>query len=194
MGILLVLSAALFSDLCDWKNPMNVKKLTELAILTALALIIFVIELQIPNPVPIPGVKLGLANIITVFAVYHYRASEVALIVFTRVFLGSFFGGNMMALMYSMAGGMLCLLGMLLLKRLLPEKYIWICSVLGAVLHNIGQTAVACLIAGWGLLAYFPFLLISGCIAGAFTGGCAQIVLRRFRFGKIHSGNGGRNL
>ena len=82
---------------------MNVKKLTELAILTALALIIFVIELQIPNPVPIPGVKLGLANIITVFAVYHYRASEVALIVFTRVFLGSFFGGNMMALMYSMA-------------------------------------------------------------------------------------------
>lgn len=173
---------------------MNVKKLTELAILTALALIIFVIELQIPNPVPIPGVKLGLANIITVFAVYHYRASEVALIVFTRVFLGSFFGGNMMALMYSMAGGMLCLLGMLLLKRLLPEKYIWICSVLGAVLHNIGQTAVACLIAGWGLLAYFPFLLISGCIAGAFTGGCAQIVLRRLRFGKIHSGNGGRNL
>lgn len=172
---------------------MNVKKLVELAILMALALIIFVIELQIPNPVPIPGVKLGLANIITVFAVYHYRASEVALIVFTRVLLGSFFGGNMMALMYSVAGGSLCLAGMLGMKHILKEQHIWICSVLGAVLHNIGQILVACLITGWGLLAYFPFLLISGCIAGAFTGGCAQIVLQRFRFGKIHR-NGGRNL
>lgn len=173
---------------------MNVKKLAELALLTALALIIFVIELQIPNPVPIPGVKLGLANIITVFAVYHYRASEVALIVFARILLGSFFSGNMMALMYSMAGGSLCLVGMLGTKHILKEQYIWICSVLGAVLHNIGQIVVACLIAGWGLLVYFPFLLVSGCIAGAFTGACAQIVLRRCRVGKIYSGNGGRNL
>ena len=173
---------------------MNVKKLTELALLTALALIIFVIELQIPNSVPIPGVKLGLANIITVFAVYHYRASEVALIVFARILLGSFFSGNMMALMYSMAGGCLCLVGMLGLKHILTERCIWICSVLGAVLHNIGQITVACLIAGWGLLAYFPFLLVSGCIAGAFTGGCAQIVLKRFGVGKNYSGNGGRNF
>ena len=60
----------------------NAKKLTQLAMLTGIALIIFVIELQIPNPFPIPGVKLGLANIITVYAVYHYRPSEVMMIVF----------------------------------------------------------------------------------------------------------------
>lgn len=153
--------------------------------MTALALIIFVIELQIPNPVPIPGVKLGLANIITVFAVYHYRAGEVFCLVIARILLGSFFSGNMMALMYSMAGGILCLVGMLGLKRILAERAIWICSVFGAVLHNIGQIAVACLVGGLGLLAYFPFLLVSGCIAGAFTGGCAQAVVLRKELTKM---------
>ena len=159
---------------------MKTKKLTEIALLTAVALIIFVIELQIPNPVPIPGAKLGLANIITVFAVYQYRAREVGLIVFARILLGSFFSGNMMAAMYSIAGGLLCLIGMLGLKHILSEKYIWVCSVLGAVLHNMGQIMVACLIAGWGLIIYLPFLLVSGCIAGAFTGGCAQVIIKRF--------------
>ncbi len=159
---------------------MKARKLTELALLTAVALVIFVVELQIPNPFPIPGVKLGLANIITVFAVYHYRAREVFLIVFVRIFLGSIFSGNMLVLLYSMAGGLLCLVGMLLLKRLIPEKYIWICSVLGAVLHNIGQIAAACLIAGWGMMLYFPFLLVSGCLAGAFTGVCTQLVVRKW--------------
>lgn len=151
----------------------------QLALLTALALIIFVVELQIPNPFPIPGVKLGLANIITVYAVYHYRAREVFLVVLIRILLGAVFSGNMAAMLYSLAGGMLCLVGMLPLKRLLSEKYLWVLSVLGAVFHNIGQIAAACLIAGWGVLAYLPFLLVSGCLAGAFTGVCAQLVVRR---------------
>lgn len=171
---------------------MKVKRLTELALLTALALIIFVIELQFPIPVPVPGVKLGLANIITVFAVYHYRAREVFLIVFARILLGSFFSGNLMALMYSMAGGILCLVGMVWLKRIISERYIWLCSVLGAVLHNIGQISVACLIAGWGLLAYLPFLLVSGCIAGAFTGLCVQMILQRAKLWRTQRENGGR--
>ena len=158
---------------------LKVRKLTELAMLTAVALILFVVELQIPNPFPIPGVKLGLANIITVYAVYHYRVREVFLLVVARILLGSFFGGGMMTLMYSMAGGLFCLVGMLLLKRFLSEKYIWICSVLGAIFHNIGQMTVACMVAGWGILFYLPFLLISGCLAGGFTGVCAQLILRR---------------
>ena len=133
--------------------------------LTAVALIIFVVELQIPNPIPIPGAKLGLVNIITVYAVYQYRAKEVFLIVIVRILLGAFFSG------------LLCLTGMLFLKKVIPQKYIWLCSVFGAVFHNLGQTIVACLIAGWGMLAYFPFVLVSGCLAGAFTGGCAQLVL-----------------
>ena len=100
---------------------MKVRKLTELALLTALALIIFIVELRIPNPIPIPGVKLGLANVITVYAVYHYRAKEVFLIVLVRILVGSIFGGNMMALLYSLAGGMLCLAGMLLLRKVIAS-------------------------------------------------------------------------
>lgn len=71
---------------------MNTKKLCLLSLLTAIALIIFIVELRIPNLVPIPGVKLGLANIITVYAVYHLKASETAIILFVRIFLGSVSG------------------------------------------------------------------------------------------------------
>ena len=70
--------------------------------------------MRLPNLVPVPGVKLGLANIVTVFAVYHYRAGEAAMIVFCRVVLGAFFGGSMLTLLYSLAGALLCLAGMLL--------------------------------------------------------------------------------
>lgn len=158
---------------------MKTKKLTELALLTVVALIIFVVELQIPNPIPIPGAKLGLANIITVYAVYHYGAREVFLIIIVRVLLGSFFSGNMMALLFSLAGGLLCLVGMLVMKKAISKKYIWLCSLFGAVFHNIGQIVIACLIAGWGMLFYLPFLLVTGCLAGAFTGGCAQLVIHK---------------
>ncbi len=158
----------------------RVRRLTELAVLTAVALIIFIVELQIPNPFPIPGIKLGLANIITVYAVYHYRAYEVAALVTVRLLLGSIFTGNLTALIYSAAGAYLCLVGMLLLRRWIDEKHLWMASVFGAVLHNTGQMAAALLMLQTPqILAYYPFLLLSGCLAGAFTGLCAQVVTNR---------------
>ncbi len=108
---------------------MKPKRLAELAVLTAVSLIIFIIELQIPNPFPIPGVKLGLANIITVYAVYHYKAYETAMIVAVRLILGSVFSGNVSALIYSAAGSTLCLIGMLLLRNVIDERHIWLSSV-----------------------------------------------------------------
>ena len=160
----------------------KVRKLTELAVLTAVSLIIFVIELQIPNPFPIPGIKLGLANIITVYAVYHYKAHEVAAMVAVRLLLGAVFSGNFMALIYSASGAFLCLVGMLLLRRFVDEKHLWIASVLGAVLHNTGQMAAALIVTRTAqLLLYYPFLIVSGCLAGAFTGLCAQIVTARLK-------------
>lgn len=158
---------------------MNARKLTQLAMLTGIALILFVVEMQIPNPFPIPGIKLGLANVITVYAVYRYRGREVGIIVLARILLASIFGGNMMALLYSFAGSVLCLIGMLFLKRIIDEKHLWIGSVFGAVLHNIGQIAVAVLVLGMSVFVYLPFLLVSGCLAGGFTGGCAQLVIKR---------------
>ena len=160
----------------------KVRKLTELAVLTAVSLIIFVIELQIPNPFPIPGIKLGLANIITVYAVYHYKAHEVAAMVAVRLLLGAVFSGNFMALIYSASGAFLCLVGMLLLRRFIDEKHLWVASVLGAVLHNTGQMAAALIVTRTAqLLLYYPFLIVSGCLAGAFTGLCAQIVTARLK-------------
>ncbi len=160
----------------------RVRRLTELAVLTAVALIIFVIELQIPNPFPIPGIKLGLANIITVYAVYHYRAYEVAAMVTVRLLLGAVFSGNLAALLYSAAGAFLCLLGMLFLRRVIDERHLWMASVFGAVLHNTGQMLVALIVLRTpSLLLYYPFLLVSGCLAGAFTGLCAQLVNARLK-------------
>ena len=161
---------------------MSAKRLARLSVLTAVALIIFIVELQIPNPFPIPGIKLGLANIVTVYAVYRYRALEVAMMVGVRITLGSVFSGNIMALLYSACGSFLCLLGMLFLKRIIDEKHLWIASAFGALLHNTGQMAAALLVTQTtSLLLYYPFLVVSGCLAGAFTGLCAQAIMPRLR-------------
>ena len=160
---------------------MKIRKLTELAMLTALALIIFVIELHFPD-IAIPGVKLGLANIITVYAVFVCKPSETAMLVACRVILGAIFTGNMSALLYSASGALLCLLGMLYLKRFLNLNYIWLCSILGGILHNTGQIASAMLVMQTtAVISYLPVLVLSGSIAGLFTGLCAQAVLKRFR-------------
>ena len=161
---------------------MNIRRMTELALLSAVALIIFVIELRIPNPFPLPGVKLGLANIVTVYAVFRYRPSETAMIVTVRLLLGAMFSGNPSALLYSAAGAVCCLLGMLALRKILPEKQIWLCSAIGAMLHNIGQiTAAVMIMRSFGVAAYLPLLLVTGSLAGSFTGLCAQLLLRRIR-------------
>lgn len=159
---------------------MKLRRLTELSLLTAMALIIFIIELRIPNLLPIPGVKLGLANIITVYAVYRFRAGETAMLVLVRILLGAMFSGNMSALLYSAMGAAFCLCGMLLIRRLVPQNYIWLSSVLGAMLHNTGQILAALLVMRtFSVLAYYPVLLVTGSIAGCFTGLSAQYVVGR---------------
>lgn len=159
---------------------MTTKRLTRMAILTAVALGIFIVELQIPTLAPIPGIKLGLANIITVYAMFTLGPKDTACILGARILLGSMFSGQMMSLMYSLAGGVLCYLVMLLLRRMFTQKQIWICSVLGAAAHNIGQITVAILLTRTpALIYYLPILMISGIIAGTFTGLCAQLVVHR---------------
>ncbi len=162
------------------RKNMTVKKLTELSLLTSLALIIFIIELRLPNLSPVQGVKLGLANIITVYALYHFKASEVFAIVISRIILGSFFSGNFSSVVYSMSGALLCLAGMIPLRKIIPENYIWICSIIGAILHNTGQIITAIILMKTiSVIAYFPILILSGCIAGAFTGICTQLAVNR---------------
>ena len=118
-----------------------------MGLLTALALIIFTVEAQIPPLVPIPGVKLGLANIITVYAMFCLGPRDTLMILLCRVFLGSVFSGQMMTLAYSLSGGLLCYLVMLGMRKLVTENQIWVCSVIGAIAHNIGQILAAVAIA-----------------------------------------------
>ncbi len=159
---------------------MSTNKLTQLSLLTAAAMILYVIELRLPSPVPIPGIKLGLANIITIVAVYRFRPFETALMVAVRVILGAFFAGSLSSLLFSACGAMLCLCGMIVLKRALPLKYLPLSSVLGAMLHNVGQTAAAVWVTqSLSVLAYLPILVVAGSVAGLFTGLCARAVERR---------------
>lgn len=161
---------------------MKAKKLAELSLLTAVATIIFIIELRIPNIIPIPGIKLGLANIITVYAAYRFSAKDVLLIAVTRVFLGSLFGGNFSVIIYSLSGALACLAGMLLLRKIIPLEYVWLCSIIGAILHNTEQMAAAIFITRTpAVLAYYPPLIILGSIAGLFTGLCAMFILKRVK-------------
>lgn len=161
---------------------MKTHRLTELSLLTAAALIIFIAELRFPEILPIPGVKLGLANIITVYAVFRYKPGETAMLVTARLLLGAMFSGNPAALIYSAAGAYLCLVGMLGVRHFVPEAYIWLCSIVGAILHNTGQLLAAIAVTRTtAVLSYAPVLMIAGCIAGAFTGLCAQLLVKRLR-------------
>ncbi len=161
---------------------MSAKRLTRDAIFTAVALIIFIIELQIPALVPVPGVKLGLSNVVTVCAMFLLGPADTAAILFARIFLGSVFSGNMASFIYSLAGGLLCYLVMLILRKRLGEKQIWVCGVLCAIAHNIGQIAVAILVTATPyLISYLPILTVCAIITGLFTGFCAQFAVSRLK-------------
>ena len=159
---------------------MQVRKLTTTALLSAIALTIFMVEAQIPAPVPVPGIKLGLANIVTVYTVYALGAREGAAVLFVRILLGAVFSGNFSTVFYSAGGGLLAILTTIGLKKLLLQNQIWICSCLGAIAHSIGQMAVAVWITGTpSLLIYLPVLILCSILTGSFTGLCAQLLLKR---------------
>ncbi len=159
---------------------MQTRKLTLMALLCAIALTIFMVEAQIPPLTPVPGIKLGLANIITVFAVFAIGAKEASLILAVRVFLGAVFAGNFSTILYSAAGGTLAILVTILLRRLLTVKQLWVAGVLGAIAHSVGQMAVAVAVTRTPeLLLYLPVMLLCSILTGAFTGLCAQILVNR---------------
>ncbi len=159
---------------------MKAKRMTLMALLTAVALTIFLVEAQIPLPVPLPGLKLGLSNIITVFAVFLLSGKEAAAILAVRVFLGAVFAGNFSSVFYSAAGGLLAITAMLLLRRVVKQEQMWVASVLGACAHAVGQMAAAVIITGTpAILIYLPALLACSMIAGLFTGLCAQVLVKR---------------
>ena len=160
---------------------MKTKKLTVMAMTTAVAMILSFVESQIPAFVAVPGVKIGLANIAVVFALYRLGWKEAVAISLVRVVLVSMLFGSIASLFYSLAGAVLSLTGMGLLKKTGKFTEIMI-SVTGGILHNIGQIGMACLILETAALRYYlPFLLISGIIAGIVVGILSAVLVQRFK-------------
>ena len=165
---------------------MSTRKLTVMALTTAVAMILSFVESQIPAFVAVPGVKMGLANIAVVFALYKLGWKEAVMISLVRVVLVSLLFGSIASLFYSFAGAVLSLAGMRLLKK--SGKFTEIVvSVAGGVLHNIGQIAMASLILETDALRYYlPFLLISGTVAGIVIGVVSAILVRRIDLKGLH--------
>ena len=160
----------------------NVKRLSFCALLTAIALTIFMVEAQIPLPIPLPGLRLGLANVVTVYAMFALGPRDTILILLSRIILGSLFSGGS-TIFFSLAGGLCCYLSMLVLRKLLTVDQLWACGAIGAIFHNIGQCLIAIFIyrARQLIMFYLPFLMVTGIVAGLFTGLAAQFLLARLK-------------
>ena len=167
---------------------MKTRKLTTLSMLPAIALPIFMVEAQIPPLTPVPGIKMGLSNIITVFIVFAIGPKEAAAVLFVRIFLGAVFAGNFSTIFYSGAGGLCAILVTIGLRKILTKKQLWVAGICGAIAHSIGQMSMAvALTATPGLLAYLPIMIVASIISGTFTGLCAQHLVNRGSLWKITS-------
>lgn len=150
-------------------------------VFTALALIFSYVESLIPINFGIPGVKLGLANLITVVALYKMGTKEAFILSVTRVVLSGFMFGNFFAILYSMSGAVLSLTVMSLLKK--SDKFsVYGVSMAGGVFHNVGQLVMAMLVVeSVSIGGYLPVLLIAGLLTGLLIGIVSNEMMRRLR-------------
>ena len=163
----------------------NTSRLTTLSLTISFALILSFIESRIPAFVAIPGVKVGLANIAVIFTLYKFGIKEAITISLIRVLLVSMLFGNPQSLMFSISGAVLSLAVMILLKKLTPSPEV-VVSISGAIMHNIGQICVASFVLGTNVVVYyFPFLLLSGTIAGVVIGVASATLIKKVDLDKI---------
>ena len=154
------------------------KKTAECGMLVALAMIFSYVEALIPINFGIPGIKLGLANLVVLYGLYMMKPCEVLVVSITRILLIGFLFGNGMSIIYSLAGGLLSFAVMLPLTRVKKLSPIGV-SAVGAVSHNIGQILVAAtLLKSAGLFYYLPALMISGVVTGSLMGVLIQRILK----------------
>ena len=158
---------------------METRKIARMGLLVALSMILSYVESLIPAFVAVPGVKVGLANIVVIFALYTLGPIEALTVSLLRVILSSFLFGSVLSLLYSLSGALLSLGGMILMKKVKIFSTT-VVSVTGGVLHNVGQILVACLVLETDVLLYYlPVLILSGVITGAVIGIIASLVIKR---------------
>lgn len=152
------------------EKKLNTRQLVTLSALIAVAMILSYVESMIPAFVAVPGVKVGLSNIATVFALYALGWPYAICVSVVRVFLSALLFGNFVSLIYSLSGAALALLVMILLKKLDRFSSVGI-SVAGGVCHNAGQIIAACIVMETTAIAvYIIPLILSGTIAGVVIG------------------------
>ena len=157
---------------------MKTNKLTRSALFASLMLALGYVESLLPAFSAIPGIKLGLANIVTVFALYQLGAGAALAILLTRCLLGGLFAGNVSAMLFSLLGGVTAMLVMIALRRC-RRLSVYGVSVGGAAAHNIGQMAAACITLGSTMvLGYLPFLLAVSLVTGTLTGFVTALLMR----------------
>lgn len=155
------------------------KKLAFLALTISFAMVLSYLESRIPTFVAIPGIKVGLANIAVIFALYKFGIKEAVTISLVRVFLISLLFGSPVSLIYSLSGAILSLLCMILLKKLTPLTEVGV-SVVGGIMHNVGQIAAASIMLSTNVVVYYlPFLILSGTIAGVAVGIVSALLIKR---------------
>ena len=161
------------------KKKSSAQKVALYGVLIALAMVLSYVEMLIPLPVGIPGVKPGLANLVVFLALYTMTAREALLISMVRILLVSITFGNGSAFLYSMAGGILSFLVMCIFQKkdfLLPAGV----SIAGVIAHNVGQLLMAAVILENGaVFTYFPVLLAAGCITGGIIGFLGEQIRKR---------------
>ena len=163
------------------KKHLSAKTIAVLAMMIALAMIFSYVETLIPINFGIPGVKLGLANLAIVAALYLLGGKQALVISVVRIILSGFLFGNMASIMYSLAGGLLSLAVMVLLTKTNRLSVVTV-SITGGICHNIGQIIVAILVVeNLKLVYYIPVLLISGFVTGLLIGIVSQLVLPRVK-------------
>lgn len=159
---------------------MRSKKTALYGLLVALAFILSYIETLIPFPI-LPGIKLGLANLVVMTALYGMGSKEAFVLSFIRIILVGFTFGNLSTMLYSLAGGMLSWLIMVLAKKSKWFSMVGV-SILGGVFHNIGQIIVAILtVSNVYIITYLPLLLITGVITGALIGFLGSLIVKRIQ-------------
>ncbi len=158
---------------------MGTKKTAQVGMLVAAAFVLGYVESLLPISFGIPGIKLGLSNIVVLLCLYEGTAKEAFGIALVRIVLTGLTFGNFSTMAYSLAGGIFSFLVMFLLKKSNVFSVYGV-SIAGGVSHNIGQIAVAVLVLQTGLLMYYlPFLLVAGCVAGACIGFVGGIIVKR---------------
>ena len=161
------------------KDEIMANKAAYMGMMVALAFVFSYLESLVPINFGIPGIKLGLANLVAIVALYTMGSKEACTLSLIRIILTGFTFGNPSSMLYSLAGGILSLLVMILAQKIKIFSVTGV-SVLGGVFHNTGQILVAALVVeNERLFYYLPMLMISGTIAGTLIGILAAILIKR---------------